>query len=422
MIDNPKTDPLRAVQPSAERHEMKAADEVMAMLGLHRRGWSIRRIASELGVSRNTVKHYVEQGGSAPYASGGRRKALDGLEDWLAERFERHRGNAEVIREELATERGVEVSLRTVERAVRPLRQRLLAETKATVRFETAPGHQLQVDFTTARVNIGDERVEVKLCVLTLGFSRRIYVRAFDHERQSAWLSAIEGAFVYFGGVPRELLVDNARALVTRHDGNGVEFNPTFAAFCKHWDVTPRACQPYRARTKGKDERAVQYVKRNAVAGRRFASWSHFESHLADWLRRVADARVHGTVGERPIDRFDREESAALRSIDRGGFSPVRCLSRRVATDACVQVDNHAYSVPFRLIGEAVEVRVVGEQVEIWRGLERVACHARSGVRHGRTVERAHLRGIMRAAEAPVLTSALQRPLSAYAELVEAMG
>jgi transposase len=421
VIDNPKTDPLCAVQPSAELHEMKAADDVMVMLGLHRRGWSARRIATELRVSRNTVKRYIAEGELVPYASGGRRKALDGHEDWLAERFDRHRGNAEVIREELAIERGIEVSLRTVERAVHALRQRQLAEAKATVRFETAPGHQLQVDFTTARVSIGGESVEAKLCVLTLGFSRRIYVRAFEHERQSAWLDAIEGAFMHFGGVPRELLVDNARALVTRHDGRGVEFNATFAAFCKHWDVTPRACQPYRARTKGKDERAVQYVKRNAVAGRRFASWSHFESHLADWIGRVADARTHGTIGERPIDRFEREEAAALRSIDRGGFSPVRCLSRKVASDACVQVDSHAYSVPFRLIGEEVEVRVMGEQVEVWRGRERVACHALSRVRHGRTVERAHLRGITRAAAVPVLTSELQRPLSAYAELVEAM-
>lgn len=421
MNDNPKPDPLRAAQPSAELHEMKAADDVMAMLGLHRRGWSARRIAAELKISRNTVKRYIAEGEPVPYAGSGRGKALDGLEDWLAERFERHRGNAEVIREELRTERGIEVSLRTVERAVRPLRQRLLAEAKATVRFETAPGHQLQVDFTTARVNIAGEVVEAKLCVLTLGFSRRIYVRAFEHERQSAWLDAIEGAFMHFGGVPRELLVDNARALVTRHDGKGVEFNATFAAFCKHWDVTPRACQPYRARTKGKDERAVQYVKRNAVAGRRFASWSHFESHLTDWIRQVADARIHGTLGERPIDRFAREEASALRPIDRGGFSPIRCLRRKVASDACVQVDRHAYSVPFRLIGEAVEVRVVGERVEVWRGRERVACHARSGVRYGRTVERAHLSGITRAVEAPALTSELQRPLSAYAELAEAM-
>jgi transposase len=119
---------------------------------------------------------------------------LDGLEDWLTERFRRHRGNADVVRQDLAREKGIVVSRRTVQRAVAPLRQMLAAEARATVRFETPPGRQLQIDFGKTRVSIGGESVRVHLFVATLGYSRRCFVRAFRHERQGAWFDGIEAA------------------------------------------------------------------------------------------------------------------------------------------------------------------------------------------------------------------------------------
>ena len=94
------------------------------------------------------------------------------------------------------------------------------------------------------------------------------------------------------------MLLDNDRGLVSRHDRatREVEFNARLRAFAKHWGFRPHACAPYRARTKGKDERGVGYVKKNAIAGRRFESWPALEAHLEGWLRDVADQRVHGTT------------------------------------------------------------------------------------------------------------------------------
>ena len=158
---------------------------------------------------------------------------LDGLEGWLAERFRQHRGNADVVRQELAREHGLVVSLRTVERAVAPLRCSLQAEARATVRFETPPGRQLQIDFGETRVVIGGEATRLYLFVATLGYSRRCYVQAFRHERQSAWFDGVEGAFAHFDGIPQEVLLDNARALVEHHDAakREVRFNARFQAF-----------------------------------------------------------------------------------------------------------------------------------------------------------------------------------------------
>jgi transposase len=189
----------------------------------------------------------------------GRHKKLAGLEGWLAAKLRQHRGNADVLRQDLAREKGITISLRTLGRSVAHLRQELLAEARATVRFETPPGRQLQVDFGELRLVIGGESGRVFLFVATLGYSRRIYVQAFRHERQSAWFAGMEGAFWHFGGLPEEILFDNARSLVDRHNAatREVLFNERLRAFARYWGVRPLACAPYRARTKGKDERGV---------------------------------------------------------------------------------------------------------------------------------------------------------------------
>lgn len=410
--------------------EMREPDEVAAMLRLKALGWGVRRIARELGCSHMTVRRYLETGGWAGYAKTPRPKVLDGLEEWLAERFRQHRGNADVVRQELTREHGLVVSLRTVERAVAPLRRSLQAEARATVRFETPPGRQLQIDFGETRVVIGGEAVRLFLFVATLGYSRRCYVRAFRHERQSAWFDGIEGAFAHFDGLPQEVLLDNARALVDHHDAatREVRFNARLQAFARYWAFRPRACAPYRARTKGKDERGVGYVKRNAIAGHRFASWAALEAHLAWWMREIADVRTHGTTGEPPLQRFQREEASALRPLDgRPPFRQVRDLTRRVQSDCCIEVDTNAYSVPWRLIGETVRVVIAGGRIRIQHGGGDVAVHPECAGRRQRLIEPAHfsgmssVAGLLRSAapprEAPP-PAALLRPLAEYEQLV----
>ena len=377
---------------------MQTPEGVAAMRGLYELGWGMRRIAGELGCSRNTVKRHLGRSGWAPYRSPDRRRALGAVHDWLAASFRQHRGNADVVRQELQRVHGLRVSLRTVERAVRPWRQLLEAEARATVRFETPPGRQLQIDFGTITVRIGGEPVVVRLFVATLGFSRRAFVAAFDHERQSAWLDGLEGAFHHFGGVPEEVLIHNARALVDDHDRTTrlVVFNARFLAFARYWGFQPRACAPYRARTKGKDERGVGYVKRNAIAGRTFASWAALEAHLSGWLRTVADVRIHGTTGEPPLERFQRAEADALRPLNgRPPFHWTRELTRRVHADGCVEVDTNHYSVPWRLIGETVTVHIVDESLRVRRAGIEVARHALGVGRRQRVIDPAHLAGVV---------------------------
>jgi transposase len=376
---------------------MKTPDDVSEMLRLKACGWGVKRIARELGCSHHTVKQYVAAGGVKAFRAPVRVRKLDGLDDWLRERFIRHRGNADVVRQDLLAETGLAVSRRTLQRAVQPYRQALKAEALATTRFETLPGRQLQIDFGERFVEIGGEKIKAFMFVATLGYSRRVHVRAFRSERQEHWFAGLESAFTSFGGVTEDVLMDNPRALVVRHDmtSRTVQFNDKLLAFAKHWGFTPRACAPYRARTKGKTERGVGYVKKNAIAGHAFATWEGFEAHVAKWEREIANVRVHGTTGEEPMARFTRDEAHRLKPLrDRAPFGTLRDLTRIVGNDCAIEIDTNSYSVPWRLIGERVAITVAAGEVRIRHGRNEVGVHKQASGRRQRVVDRAHLDGV----------------------------
>jgi transposase len=418
---------LRLEQPRGE--PVQTPEAVAAMLRLHDLGWGTRRIARELGCSRTTVQHHLAAGEWRCYRRRGRRSQLADERAWLRERLIRHHGNADVVRQDLERERGITVSLRTLERAVAPFRAELVAEARATLRFETPPGRQLQIDFGQRRVPIGGAMVPVFLFVATLGYSRLLYVQAFRHERQSAWFAGLEAAFQHFAGVPHEVLLDNARALVDHHDAatREVRFNPRLVAFARYWDVIPRACAPYRPRTKGKDESGVKYVKRNALAGHRFDSWAAMEAHLTWWMREVAAVRRHGTTEEAPHVRFDRDEAALLRPLNgRPPFQHVRELVRVVGSEGTIELDANGYSVPWRLIGQRVRVTASGGRVVVHHDGAEVASHAEAAGRRQRVIDPAHCHGMpglarpVAAADPPepMPPPALLRPLAEYEQAI----
>jgi hypothetical protein len=321
----------------------------------------------------------------------------------------------------------VVVTERTVQRAVADLRREQRAAALASVRVETPPGDQLQIDFGQKRVSMGGTRVRIFLLVAVLSYSRRLFVKPFLNERGDDWREGIAAAFCYFGGVPRVLLGDNARPLVAGRDRatGTVSFHPAYLAFCRDWDVQPRACAPYRARTKGKTEAGVKFVKRNALADLPFASFAALEQHLADWMGH-ADQRRHGTTREAPIVRFDRDERAALRPLPaRAVPRRVQRVRRRVALDAFVDIDTVRYSVPHHLVRDHVEVAVADDRVEIFHGAALVATHARSTEPFARVVNPQHYAGLWRVDSAPIPTpslAALGRDLADYAVIVAEEG
>ena len=315
------------VSPEAEVPVIEG-EIVTAIRELASRGVGSKTIAREVGVARNTVRRYLRQPiGAGVQVRPTARRLTDDARTRARELYGGPAGgNAVVVRRLLAAD-GLTVSERTIQRAVADLRREQRVAALATVRVETPPGEQLQIDFGQKRILIAGACVRVFLLVAVLSYSRRLFVKAFLNERGDDWREGLAAAFVHFGGVPRMLLGDNARALVLGRDRatGTVSFHPTYLAFCRDWDVQPRACAPYRARTKGKTEAGVKYVKRNALADQAFDSFARLEQHLAEWMV-LADQRQHGTTREAPIVRFNRDERNQLRPLPVGLELPILAL------------------------------------------------------------------------------------------------
>ncbi len=394
---------------------------VVRIRALQAAGWGSRRIADDVGVSRNAVKRYLRGAAAGEQERPGAR-VLDVAGEALALQLfaEVAEGNAVVVHQELR-ERGYEVSKRTVQRLVVDRRREAQAASVATMRFETEPGEQMQIDFGEKRVVIAGVEVVVHLMAAVLGFSRRVFVKAFLVERSEEWREGIAAAYRHFGGVTRTLLVDNTRCLVSGRASSSVQFHPALVELCRDFGCVPRACRPYRARTKGKVENGVGFVKHNALAGRAFPSFAALEAHLTSWMALV-DGRVHGTTHEVPRVRFEREASALLPLPSTAvTVQTSRTLKRKVSNDAFVDVDTVRYSVPIKHIGRWVEAQRGGDRVRVFCDGVVIADHARSNEPHALVEEAQHRTGLFRSSTsmpASSTTSVLARPLAAYDAIV----
>jgi transposase len=397
-----------------EEGAMLKEGEAAQVFALRALDWSARKIARELGVARNTVRNWVRAGEGREYARNGRSSFLERHYFWIQARFQAGVRNADVLRQELEA-MDISVSLRTVERALRPFKESWERAEKATMRFETAPGKQMQVDFGEKWLLIGGERQKRYVFVATLGYSRRCYVEVFGSLRQRDWIMGLERAFQYFGGVPEELLTDNAKPLVNRHPAGGkAVFHPEFEAFCRHWGVLPRACQPFRARTKGKVENGVGYVKKNALGGLEFASDAALDEHLASWMRKVADVRIHGTTHERPIERFEAEKAALRPVLNHPSYLRVRSFTRKVGMDFRIDVDTNRYSVPPSFAGQTLDVVIEADTLQALFQGRIVAKHAVHPGHHQVVEDPGHVASFVEGRKQLRKAGEIHRPLSDY--------
>jgi hypothetical protein len=188
---------------------------------------------------------------------------------------------------------------------------------------------------------------------MALGYSRRKQYTASLDETQPSIFEAVEACLRHFGGAPKELLVDNAKAFVLDANPAHFRWNPQFLELCGHYRLKPRACQPYRARTKGKVERPFFYLEEQFIKGRRFSSFQHFLQELAVFERDDLDRRVHSTTRARPVDRFEAERPH-LTPLPEQRFVGTLALSRKVSWDCLVSYRGCRYSVPATQAGKLV--------------------------------------------------------------------
>ena len=371
---------------------MLRGDLVREIVARKQRGEGIKRIARELGVDRKTVKRWLRLGSWQPRQSRRSPRPVERLAEFIERRAPEVGWNGVVLHRELAG-LGFTGGYQQVQRFLKPYRTQRRWSELATVRFETGPGEQAQVDYGQLRVWIGEQPETVHLFVFTLGYSRRLFARGYPDERLVTLLDGHERAFRWFSGVTLSCLYDNPRTLVLGRRENQVVWHPLFEDFARYYGFTPHACQPYRARTKGKVESGVKYVKRNALAGRRFCSWEALNDWLERWSTDVADLRVHGTTHERPRDRFAAEQLTPLGS--RPPYRYERVLLRRVANDALVAVGAARYSVPVEYVGQVVSVQESVTHFEIFHQERLIARHEKAA-RHSVVMQPGHYAGLLR--------------------------
>ena len=293
-------------------------------------GLSKAAIARQVGIDRRTVYRWLAAGELDPDPDTGllpksTRRApqpckLDPYRDIIRTRLETYPELSAVrLFEEVkaAGYPGAYTQLKEFVREVRPK-----PEPEPLVRFETAPGHQAQVDFAQVRFPWGKRYA----LIVVLGYSRLLWLRFFQRDDMRTLFKGLEEAFAFFGGVPKELLFDQMASVITadlRDQGGRLVENAEFLRFAAHWGFRVRACRPYRAKTKGKVERPIRYLRGNFLYGREFLGDGDLAAQAESWVEHTANARIHGTTKERPRERFLRDEESQLQPL---ALRPYRSL------------------------------------------------------------------------------------------------
>ena len=333
---------------------------------------SIRAIAKRLKVSRNTVRRYLRQGGPPVYERRVERELVTmGFEERVKELLkDGHIGT--VIYERVKGE-GYKGSLSSIYRLINAIREDEMRKEKATSRFETGPGEQMQYDWKEWELLVGGKKLKVYIHQLVLGYSRKKYFTFSVSIKTTDVIRAIRDGLEYFGGVARELVIDNGKQMVIFHNKGGVvRFNEEFLKFCGLYGIEAKACKPYRARTKGKVERPFYYLQEHCLRGLEVGDLEEFKRELFDFTRRY-NSRKHSGLGVSPDELFEREKDS-LRSLPE--IKPFELFPReirKVSSDGYISWGGNFYPVPMRYCFQdvtveslyGVRIRVYGKEGDV---------------------------------------------------------
>jgi transposase len=361
-------------------------DDFMHIRMRHQQGDSIRSIAEDCGFSRNTVRKILRQKAPKPYHRPASGSLFDPFHQYAVMRVGDGMSATRIFEE--ICKMGFTGSYDLVLRHLRPFRRIQHASVRATVRFETPPGQQAQCDwaeigrFPDAHGNMR----RIYAFVLILGFSRMLYLEFTLSMALSCLIRCHINAFDYFGGWTRHILYDNMRQVVVGPQ----RINPLFLDFATHYDIVVKRCRPYRPRTKGKVERAVDYLKDNFLKGRSFDSLAHLQMEGRHWLDQVANVRIHATTGKRPVDLLKEEQLIPIATIS--PYQIVHCVQRRVGVEGFVQFDNTLYSVPIAHVGQRVHIEALGGRILVRQGDSIIASHHQATQPNSRIEDPEHIR------------------------------
>jgi transposase len=345
--------------------------EVIAVLSHYlKEGLSKTAIARKLGINRRTVHRYLKEGKTKPeYTPRPTAPSLlDPYKEFIHGKLLTYPDLSAIRLLTEITAMGYKGKYTAVKDYVRSLRPEVPIPIE--VRFEVNPGHQAQADFATFKTSFGI----VHALLVVLSWSRYLWARFYFHEDQLTVLNGLHRSFLAFGGVPHTLLFDRMKTAVARSDSEGKAiFNDEMMRFATHYGFHPTACRPYRAKTKGRVERAVSYLRHSFFYGRSFRNLEDLNEQVEKWLE-IANNRVHGTTNNIPRERLIQEK-ASLLPIPGDPYVPMISLGRRISRDGYISYNGNDYSVPEGLAATEIQVRANLEKINFYQGDRLVATH-----------------------------------------------
>jgi transposase len=268
---------------------------------------------------------------------------------------------------------------------------------KATVRVERQPGEEAQVDFGYAGLLIDETTGELRKAwyfVMTLAFSRHMFVEFVFEQSLANWILLHRHAFEFFDGSPQEVVIDNLKAAVTKTDwlSDDPLIQQSYRECAEHYVFLISPCRPRTPQHKGKVESNVHYVRRNFLAGRAIVPLSQINKEVKEWCLTTAGKRLHGTTGKPPLELFDQFERAALQPLPAVPYDLAEWKELTLHRDCYVVFKGSFYSAPFHLIGQKLRVRGSSQKVQIYTTrYELVATHSRATQNGQRLTHSDHL-------------------------------
>ena len=384
------------------------------------RGWdageSVSAMSNRLGLDRKTIRKYVGvavDAGLAPGVGGGVEEWTARIGAWFPDRadtrlrrsswtvFDEHEGwiraqldaavTMATIWQRLVDEYHVEGSERSLNRwvaaTIDPVER---AGVKATALLPPSPPGQVgQVDYGlmgTWEPPAGGKRARVQGWIMTLPCSRNMFVYPTIRMRQPDWEQAHVAAFEFFGGTPRRIVCDNLKTGVLKPDLYDPAINKSYQQLASHYGCLVDPARVARPKDKPFVERVVQYVRGSWWRGRSFTSLEQMRADAADWCRRVAGNRqIRAMPGGAVNDVFTAVEAQALLPLPPRPFEVAEWVTGKVAPDCHVSVKGCLYSVPYRLIGQRLDIRLTDQVAEFYYRGSLVKTHPRGWGKDRRT-------------------------------------
>jgi len=351
----------------------------------HNNGASIRGLAREFAVSRNTIRRILrknteqrQSGHNAVSVNRPRRASkLDPFEPAIKELLEKFEDiTGQRIYEELQA-KGYDGGITILRQRVRRLRP--TPRKKPVDRFETEPGRQGQMDWSPYTIRFQESgKAKVQCFSYILAFSRRQFVDFTNRRDFYTLIRRHIDCFEYLGGVPRQCLYDNEKSVVLRWESGRPVFNPRFIDFITYYQCRPVACRPGRPQTKGKVERPFQYIETNLLGGRTFRDLDDLRAVTRWWLTNRADTHVHRTTGRMPKKLFFEQEAGALLPLPAHPYDAAEVALRVCSIDGYIQFETNRYPVPYEYVADILTLKATEEEVLIYSpDIELIAGHQR---------------------------------------------